>query len=79
MNSLARSLGLIFLFHSLKESGKLLLEVWKRFELILLDADEFVAKQTPIKAQGLHDSIKVCNACCSCMMHANKMSIMLHI
>lgn len=34
-------------------------EVWSQFEIGLKEGEEFVRKQTPIKAQGLQDSIVV--------------------
>ena len=34
--------------------------VWGEFEASLVEGEEFVRKQTPIKAQGLQDSISVC-------------------
>lgn len=35
-------------------------EVWKGFEASLEDGEKFVKTQTPIKAQGLQESISVC-------------------
>ena len=43
----------------MQELGRELREVWNSFELKLAEGDGFVAKQTPIKAQGLQESIKV--------------------
>lgn len=44
---------------SLQELGKELQEEWGAFEGTLEEADEFVAVQTPIKAQGLQENIEV--------------------
>lgn len=46
----------------LKELGRQLHEVWQAFEQKLAEADVFVAKQTPLKAQGLQESIMVSTA-----------------
>lgn len=35
-------------------------EAWKEFEASLQDGEKFVKTQTPIKAQGLQESISVC-------------------
>ena len=43
-----------------RETLQRLQGVWGDFEVALLDGEEFVKKQTPIKAQGLQDSILVC-------------------
>ena len=43
----------------MKELGKELKTLWSSFEQKLAEADAFVAKQTPLKAQGLQESIKV--------------------
>ena len=43
--------------------GHQLQEIWREFEQRLSEAREFVDTQTPVKAQGLQESIQVRPAC----------------
>lgn len=45
--------------HLTKELGKELTVLWQAFGQKLAEAEAFVTKQTPIKAQGLQESIQV--------------------
>ena len=52
--------GVATLLFSFQLDIQRLKEVWKEFEASLEDGEKFVKTQTPIKAQGLQDSISVC-------------------